>query len=201
MARSRDDPKLYWIDPEQRAIIPLEAFHISKSLQKTLRSKHFEIRCDTAFEQVTRACGEAADDRPDTWINEEIVQLFVELHQLGLAHSVETWREGRLVGGLYGVALGGAFCGESMFSRETDASKVALVHLVARLKQGGFTLLDVQFVTDHLQRFGAIEISREEYQARLADAIHLSAFFDRSPDLPWMAALDTPTPLRETPPI
>ncbi len=201
MARSRDDPKLYWIDPEQRAIIPLEAFHISKSLQKTLRSKHFEIRCDTAFEQVMRACGEAADDRPDTWINEEIVRLFVELHQLGLAHSVETWREGRLVGGLYGVALGGAFCGESMFSRETDASKVALVHLVARLKQGGFTLLDVQFVTDHLQRFGAIEISREDYQARLADAIHLSAFFDRRPDLPWMAALDTPTPLRETPPI
>ncbi len=189
MARSRDDPRLYWIDPEERGILPLEGLHVSRSLRKTLDAKIFDIRCDTAFEQVMRACGEPAEDRPDTWINEEIVRLFVELHRLGLAHSVETWQGDRLVGGLYGLALGGAFCGESMFSRQTDASKVALVHLVARLRRGGFTLLDVQFVTDHLKRFGVVEIPREDYQARLAAAIELAAFFDRKPDVPWREAL------------
>ncbi len=189
MARSRVDPRLYWIDPEERGILPLEGFHVARSLRKTLDGALFQIRCDTAFEQVMRACGEPAEDRPDTWINEEIVRLFVDLHRLGLAHSVETWRDGCLVGGLYGLALGGAFCGESMFSRRTDASKVALVHLVARLKRGGFTLLDVQFVTDHLKRFGAVEIPRADYQARLAAALERAAFFDRSPDVPWREAL------------
>ncbi|RAU21386.1 leucyl/phenylalanyl-tRNA--protein transferase [Paramagnetospirillum kuznetsovii] len=189
MARTRDDPKIHWIDPEERGVLPLERFHISKSLKKTLRADVFEIRCDSAFEQVMRACGEAAEDRPDTWINEGIIRLFVDLHGLGLAHSVETWRDGCLVGGLYGLALGGAFCGESMFSRATDASKVALVHLVARLKRGGFTLLDVQFVTDHLRQFGVVEIPRDDYLARLADAIRRRAYFDRSPEVPWEASM------------
>ncbi|MDO8605688.1 MAG: leucyl/phenylalanyl-tRNA--protein transferase [Phaeospirillum sp.] len=189
MARSRDDPRLYWIDPEQRGILPLETFHVSKRLRRTLRKGGFEIRCDTAFEAVMRACGEPTDDRPDSWINEEIVRLFVELFRLGLAHSVETWRDGRLVGGLYGLGLGAAFFGESMFSRETDASKVALVHLVARLKLGGFRLLDTQFVTAHLQQFGAVEIPRHAYQDLLAAAIGQNAYFDRRPGLDWQAAL------------
>ncbi len=189
MARSRDDPRLYWIDPEQRGILPLEGFHVSKRLRKTLRQGGFEIRCDTAFETVMRACGEPTDDRPDSWINEEIVRLFVELFRLGLAHSVETWRDGRLVGGLYGLGLGAAFFGESMFSRETDASKVALVHLVARLKHGGFLLLDTQFVTTHLQQFGAVEIPRDDYQDRLSAAIDRPAQFDRGPGVNWEEAL------------
>ncbi|OAN42938.1 leucyl/phenylalanyl-tRNA--protein transferase [Paramagnetospirillum marisnigri] len=189
MARTRDDTTLYWVDPTLRGILPLAGFHVPRSLRKTLKAEHFDIRIDTEFEAVMRACGEAAPDRPDTWINEEIVRLFVELHHLGLAHSVETWRHGRLVGGLYGLALGGAFCGESMFSRETDASKTALVHLVARLKHGGFSLLDVQFITDHLARFGAVEIPRDDYKARLSNAIQRPAYFSRGPDIPWERAL------------
>jgi leucyl/phenylalanyl-tRNA--protein transferase len=189
MARSAGDPRLYWIDPDRRGILPLDGFHVAKSLRKTLKSDRFEIRCDTAFEEVMRACAEPTPDRPDTWINDEIVRLFVELFRLGLAHSVETWEDGKLVGGLYGVALGAAFCGESMFSRATDASKVALVHLVARLKRGGFQLLDTQFVTDHLKQFGATEINREDYQRRLAAAIDLPAYFDRGPEVDWRAAL------------
>ena len=189
MARSREETRLYWIDPQERGILPLNRFHISKSLRRTLRRGQFEIRCDTAFETVMRACGEAAADRPDSWINDEIVRLFVELFGLGLAHSVEAWRDGELVGGLYGLSLGAAFFGESMFSRETDASKVALVHLVARLKLGGFQLLDTQFVTEHLTQFGAMEIPRAEYQECLAAAIHTPARFERGPDVPWEAAL------------
>lgn len=189
MARSREETQLYWIDPEERGILPLDSFHIPKSLRKSLRRGGFEIRCDSQFETVMRACGEAAPDRPDTWINDEIVRLFVELHHLGLAHSVETWKDGQLVGGLYGLSLGAAFFGESMFSRQTDASKVALVHLVARLKQGGFRLLDTQFVTEHLAQFGVVEIPRAEYQERLADAIHRPAHFERGPDVPWEMAL------------
>ena len=189
MARNRDDSQLYWIDPEQRGILPLEGFHIPKRLRRTLRHGGFDIRCDTAFEAVMRACGEPTPDRPESWINEEIVRLFVDLSRVGLAHSVETWRDGRLVGGLYGLGLGSAFFGESMFSRETDASKVALVHLVARLKRGGFTLLDTQFVTEHLRQFGAVEIPRAEYLERLSAAIEHHAIFDRGPDLGWETAL------------
>ena len=189
MARSREETQLYWIDPEERGILPLEDFHIPKSLRKSLRHGGFDIRCDTAFEEVMRACGQPAPDRPDTWINEEIVRLFVDLHHLGLAHTVETWKDGQLVGGLYGLGLGAAFFGESMFSRRTDASKVALVHLVARLKRGGFQLLDTQFVTDHLAQFGVVEIPRADYQERLADAIHRPAHFERGGDVPWEAAL------------
>lgn len=189
MARSRDENRLYWIDPERRGILPLEAFHVSKSLRRTLRGDRFDIRCDIAFEAVMRACGEATADRPETWINEEIVRLFVELFELGLAHSVEVRQDGELVGGLYGLALGGAFFGESMFSRRTDASKAALVHLVARLRHGGFRLLDAQFVTDHLKQFGAVEIPRADYQKRLAEALDEPARFDRDAAVPWELAL------------
>lgn len=189
MARSRSDARLYWIDPEQRGILPLTGFHVSHRLRRTLRRGGFEIRCDSAFEAVMRACGAPAPDRPETWINDQIVRLFVDLHQRGLAHSVEAWQDGILVGGLYGLALGAAFFGESMFSRRTDASKVALVHLVARLKAGGFRLLDTQFVTAHLSRFGAIEIPRQDYRRLLSDALIRPARFDPSPGLEWERAL------------
>lgn len=184
MARSHDDPKLYWIDPDQRGILPLEGFHLSRSLRKVLRKGLFDVRCDTAFEKVMRLCAEATPNRPDTWINEEIVHLFVQLHEMGLAHSVESWQDGKLVGGLYGLSLGGAFFGESMFSRATDASKIALAHLVARLKRGGYSLLDTQFVTEHLQQFGAIEISRQRYLRLLAQALDHKAEFLRELDVP-----------------
>jgi leucyl/phenylalanyl-tRNA--protein transferase len=179
MGERRDDPTLYWIDPEERAILPLDGFHLPRRLQRTVRSHRFEIRCDTAFTDVMRACAEPAANRRESWINEPILQLYSALFQRGQAHSVETWREGKLVGGLYGVSLGGAFFGESMFSRETDASKVALVHLVARLKAGGYVLLDCQFVTDHLRQFGVIEISRDVYRKKLAKALKLDARFQR----------------------
>lgn len=189
MARSRHDPRLYWIDPDQRGILPLEVFHIPRSLRKTLRRGAFELRFDTAFEEVMHGCAEPSSDRQDTWINDEIVRLFVELHRLGLAHSVETWLDGELVGGLYGLSLGAAFFGESMFSRVTDSSKVALVHLVARLKRGGYRLLDTQFVTEHLSRFGAMEIPRQAYLQHLSRAIDLPAVFPREEDVPWEEAL------------
>ncbi|MEO0036471.1 MAG: hypothetical protein RLZZ501_2494 [Pseudomonadota bacterium] len=181
MARERDDPRLYWVDPEWRGILPLDSFHVPHRLGRTLRRGGIEVRCDTAFDAVIRACGAPAPDRPDSWINAEIVRLFGALHRAGLAHSVESWQDGHLVGGLYGLALGGAFFGESMFSRATDASKLALVHLVARLKQGGFCLLDTQFVTEHLRQFGAIEIPRAEYRRRLAAALARPARFDPAP--------------------
>jgi leucyl/phenylalanyl-tRNA--protein transferase len=179
MGERRDDPTLYWIDPEERAILPLDGFHMPRRLKRTVRSNRFDIRCDTAFTDVMRACAEPAANRRESWINEPILQLYSALFQRGQAHSVEAWREGKLIGGLYGVSLGGAFFGESMFSRETDASKVALVHLVARLKAGGYVLLDCQFVTDHLRQFGVIEISRDVYRKKLAKALKLDARFQR----------------------
>ncbi len=179
MAERRDDSTLYWIDPEKRGILPLNRFRTPRRLARRVRSGIFEVRCDTAFREVISACAEPGRGRSETWINSEIVDLYCELHAMGRAHSVESWRDGRLVGGLYGVALGAAFFGESMFSRETDASKVALVHLVALLKAGGFTLLDVQFVTPHLSRFGAVEIHRSGYRQLLADALDRSAAFQR----------------------
>ena len=179
MAERRDDPTLYWIDPEKRGILPLNRFHTPRRLARRVRSGIFEIRCDAAFREVISACAEPGQGRRETWINREIVDLYCELHAMGRAHSVEAWRDGRLVGGLYGVALGAAFFGESMFSRESDASKVALVHLVARLAVGGFGLLDVQFVTPHLARFGAVEIHRSGYRQLLADALDRSASFQR----------------------
>ena len=188
MARSRTDRQLQWIDPEDRGILPLDGFHLPRSLRKTLRRGTFEIRFDTAFAQVMEKCAETAEDRDETWINDEIIRLFVELHRAGLTHSVESWRDGKLVGGLYGLALGGAFFGESMFSRETDASKVALVHLVAALRQGGFHLLDTQFITAHLSRFGAVEIPRTEYHHRLAAALSRHGTFPQGP-VPWEGAV------------
>ncbi len=172
-----EDGAIYWYDPDPRAIIPLENFHVPRSLARTIRRGQFEVRVDTAFRAVMEACAESTPGREVTWISQEFITAYSELHALGFAHSVECWRAGELVGGLYGVSLGGLFAGESMFSRATDASKVALVHLVERLRRGGFVLLDTQFMTDHLRRFGAIEIPREEYQARLAHALKCRARF------------------------
>lgn len=177
MARSRGDRRLYWIDPDLRGTIPLDGFHVPRSLKKTLRQAPFEIRVNTAFEHVMDGCAALAQGRNDTWINSDIIRLFVELHHLGLAHSVESWRDNQLVGGLYGLSLGSAFFGESMFSRQTDASKVALTHLVARLKVGGYCLLDTQFITDHLARFGAVEIPRRDYLVQLNQALARPARF------------------------
>ncbi|MDP6262314.1 MAG: leucyl/phenylalanyl-tRNA--protein transferase [Rhodospirillales bacterium] len=186
MAESRDDPDIFWVEPEARGILPLDRFHISRSLRKTLRGKPFDMRCDTAFSDVIGACRESAKNRRETWINDEIIQAYTDLHKLGFTHSVECWRKGRLVGGLYGVSLAGVFCGESMFSHVTDASKIALVHLVARLKYGGFVLLDVQFVTDHLKRFGAVEIPASEYLERLSQALEVQARFYSEPESPGL---------------
>jgi leucyl/phenylalanyl-tRNA--protein transferase len=177
MAERRDDPNLFWVSPESRGIIPLDGFHVSHRLARTVRSDRFTVKTDAAFAEVMRACAEPGPERKESWINAEILRLYMELHKAGHAHSVECWREDRLVGGLYGVRLGGAFFGESMFSRERDASKVALVHLVARLTHGGFALLDAQFITSHLARFGAVEIPRREYLQRLQDALETTAQF------------------------
>jgi len=177
MAEGRDHPDLHWIDPETRGVLPLERFHVPRRLKRRLRRGDFDVRCDTAFPKVIRACAEATAERPDTWINPTIERLFVELSESGFAHSIETWHDGRLVGGLYGVSLGAAFFGESMFSREDDASKVALCHLVLRLCKGGFQLLDTQFVTSHLSRFGVVEIPRREYRGLLARAVTTKAQF------------------------
>ena len=177
MAESADDPELFWVDPRRRGILPLDAFHVARRLRRVVRRRIFEIRCDSAFEDVIRACSEASEKRPNTWINDEIVRLYAALFARGAAHSVECWRDDRLAGGLYGVSLGAVFFGESRFSRENDASKVALVHLVARLRLGGFRLLDTQFLTPHLARFGGIEISRTRYHRLLAEALSYRAVF------------------------
>ncbi len=179
MGERRDDPKLYWLDPRLRAVLPLGGFHLPQRLARTVRAGRFEVSADTAFAETMRACAEPRPGHPESWINEPIVELYTELHRRGHAHSVECRRDGRLVGGLYGVTVGAAFFGESMFSRERDASKVALVHLVARLVMGGFRLLDCQFMTEHLRSFGAIEITREDFRTLLADAIDRTANFQR----------------------
>jgi leucyl/phenylalanyl-tRNA--protein transferase len=166
MAESREGP-LYWYSPDPRAIIPLDGLKVSRSLRQLVKKKVFNIRVNTVFESVIRECAE----REETWISEQIVQSYLELHRLGYAHSVETWRNEKLVGGLYGVAVGAAFFGESMFHAERDASKVALVFLVDRLREREFELLDTQFITPHLARLGAIEISKDEYVERLKHAI------------------------------
>jgi leucyl/phenylalanyl-tRNA--protein transferase len=177
MAESADDPGLYWIEPEQRGIIPLDGFHVSRRLARTVRSDRFEVRIDTDFDAVIAGCAEGTSERSKTWINGRIRRLYGDLFRLGHCHTIETWHEGRLVGGLYGVKIGAAFFGESMFSRERDASKVALVHLVARLKAGGFRLLDTQFTTPHLKQFGAVDIDRRRYHRLLEAAIIEEADF------------------------
>jgi leucyl/phenylalanyl-tRNA--protein transferase len=179
MGERRDDPKLYWLDPRLRAVLPLDAFHLPQRLARTVRSGRFEVSADTAFSETVRACAEPRPGHPESWINEPIVGLYTELHRRGYAHSVECRIDGRLVGGLYGVSVGAAFFGESMFSRERDASKVALVHLVARLIRGGFRLLDCQFMTEHLRSFGALEVPRDEFKLMLAEAIDRTATFQR----------------------
>lgn len=175
MADSRRAHEIFWVEPRKRGILPLDGLHLSRSLAKTIRSDRFTVTADKAFDQTVRMCAEATPDRPDTWINGEIERAYGELHRRGHAHSVECWRDGQLVGGLYGVKLGAAFFGESMFSRERDASKVALAWLVARLKVGGFRLLDCQFITDHLASLGAIEIDRDTYVGLLDAALGVSA--------------------------
>ncbi|MCD1642338.1 leucyl/phenylalanyl-tRNA--protein transferase [Aurantimonas coralicida] len=177
MAEKADDPGIFWIDPTERGILPLDGFHLPRSLRKTIRRAPFDIRVDTAFAAVVDGCAEAAPGRMETWINGQIRSLTLALAQEGFAHSVEAWDGDALVGGLYGVSLGGAFFGESMFSRRTDASKVALAYLWERLCRGGYQLLDTQFLTSHLERFGAIEIDRDTYQALLAEAITVDATF------------------------
>lgn len=177
MADSRDDPRIFLLDPDERGIIPLDGLHISRSLRKTLARAPFDVQINTDFLGVVKMCASEAPGRDNTWINDGIINLYGQLHEVGHAHSVECYEGEDLIGGLYGVSLGGAFFGESMFSHRTDASKIALVHLVERLRARGFALLDTQFITDHLRRMGAVEISREQYHARLASAIEIEASF------------------------
>lgn len=181
MAEAADDPALYWIEPQARGILPLTGVHVGKRLQRTIKQDKFEVRIDTDFFGVIGGCGAARAGRETTWINEKIRKLYFDLYDLGHCHTVECWREGQLVGGLYGVALGSAFFGESMFSYETDASKVALVHLAGRLIAGGFTLLDCQFVTEHLRQFGTVEIDRTEFHKLLDTALATVADFNALP--------------------
>ncbi|TCA38429.1 leucyl/phenylalanyl-tRNA--protein transferase [Rhizobium leguminosarum bv. viciae] len=171
MAESADDPEIFWVEPELRGVLPLDHFHVSKSLAKAVRKKPFEIRFDHAFDEVIAACAEETSGRPSTWINKTIRSLYSTLFDMGHAHTVEAWEGDELVGGLYGVSLGSAFFGESMFSRRTDASKICLVHLVDRLRERGFTLLDTQFTTEHLKTFGAIDVSKADYALMLSAAM------------------------------
>ncbi len=171
MAESADDPEIFWVEPDLRGVLPLDDFHVSKSLAKTIRRKPFEIRFDHDFEAVIAACAEETSGRPSTWINQTIRSLYASLFRMGHAHTVEAWDGDQLVGGLYGVSLGAAFFGESMFSRRADASKICLVHLVERLKHKGFVLLDTQFTTEHLKTFGAIDVPKDEYEHILSAAM------------------------------
>nr|WP_204326324.1 leucyl/phenylalanyl-tRNA--protein transferase [Rhizobium lusitanum] len=182
MAESADDPEIFWVEPELRGIIPLDTFHVSKSLAKKIRQDPFDIRFDSDFEAVIAACAEQTSGRPSTWINDTIRSLYSVLHHIGHAHSVEAWEGDRLVGGLYGVSLGSAFFGESMFSRRTDASKICLVYLVERLRERGFTLLDTQFTTEHLKTFGAIDVPKDVYATMLEKAMESAnlSFSDES---------------------
>jgi leucyl/phenylalanyl-tRNA--protein transferase len=171
MADGRDAADVFWVEPKKRAILPLDGFHVSHSLNKTIRADKFRVTRDTAFADVLKSCAETRPDRPDTWINPSIERAYGELHRRGHAHSIECWQDGALIGGLYGVRLGRAFFGESMFSRASNASKVALAHLVARMKFGGFALLDCQFMTDHLASLGAVEITKNDYASVLDSAL------------------------------
>jgi len=178
MGDARDDPNLFLVDPDMRGILPLEAFHIPKRLQRRIRQEPFRVTADTAFSRVMEMCAESADGRETTWINSTILNLYSALHREGYAHSIECWDDtGQLVGGLYGVSLGGVFFGESMFSRATDASKIALAYLVARLIEGGYVLLDAQFHNPHLEQFGLVEIPRADFKRRLKVALEVEADF------------------------
>ena len=181
MAEAQDDPTIHWINPKRRGILPLDRFHVPRRLARTIRSGLFATTADRAFNTVIRACAEPTPSRPNTWLNAKLIELYGALFRRGHAHSIETWRDGMLVGGLYGVSIGAAFFGESMFSRTTDASKVALVDLVGRLARGGYRLLDTQFLTSHLATFGAVEIERSDYQLRLHHALLLESSFPTEP--------------------
>ena len=182
MAERCDDPAVFWVDPKIRGVLPLDGVHVPRRLQRTVKNGAFEVRSNTAFAEVVDCCAAPKRGRRETWINRPIRDAVIGLHGMGFAHSVEAWRDGLLVGGLYGVALGGAFFGESMFSLERDASKVALVHLAARLRLGGFRLLDVQFTTDHLKQFGVTEIPGRVYLDRLEQALAVEAEFPAAVD-------------------
>jgi leucyl/phenylalanyl-tRNA--protein transferase len=181
MSESRHDPHISWFDPHKRGVLPMEKFHVPRRLTRTIRDAPYQVRTDTAFQAVVEGCASPRPGRWTTWINDSIIQMFTGLYSIGHAHSIECWEGDELVGGLYGVSLGAAFFGESMFSLHRDASKIALVYLVARLRAAGFTLLDTQFVTSHLQKFGAAEISRAEYLERLKGAVAKEAAFHRLP--------------------
>lgn len=189
MAESRDGDTIHWVDPRHRGVVPLEGFHISRSLARTIRRRLFQITTDRDFAGVVAGCA----DRPETWINEEIFSLYMGLHAMGRAHSLEVWQGGALVGGVYGVTLGAAFFGESMFSRMTDASKVALAYLVHRLRAGGFTLFDTQFLTPHLASLGAIEISRRDYLRRLEAALQGQGQFNPPGYQPLPSSVASPS--------
>ena len=184
MAEAADDPALYWIEPQARGVLPLDTVHVPKRLARTMRQGEFQVRINGDFDAVIAGCGAERPGRTSTWINDKIRRLYRDLHDMGRCHTVETWAGGRLVGGLYGVTLGGAFFGESMFSTERDASKVALVHLAARLIHGGFCLLDCQFVTEHLRQFGTVEISRAEFHTQLEAALRVEGDFLRLEEAP-----------------
>ncbi len=177
MSESRDDPTIFWVDPKLRGVMPLDQFHVARSLKKVVRRGDFEVTANRDFNAVIDQCARPRPGHNETWINDEIIRAYTEMHEMGLAHSVECWHEGELVGGLYGISLRGAFFGESMFSTRANASKVALVHLVARLRLGGYALLDTQFLTEHLKSFGAIEISGREYLERLERAMGVDGTF------------------------
>jgi leucyl/phenylalanyl-tRNA--protein transferase len=196
MADSRIAREIFWVEPKKRGVLPLDGLRLSHSLAKTIRSGRFEVTADKAFREVVSRCAEPTPSRPETWINPQIESAYAELHERGHAHSIEAWQDGRLVGGLYGVKLGAAFFGESMFSRMSDASKVALAWLVARLKVGGFRLLDCQFITDHLASLGAVEIGRDAYVSLLDAALGVAAGAGSAP--PDFFALDRPAPGSDT---
>lgn len=177
MAERKDDPHVFWVDPDWRGVLPLDSFRVPRRLARTVRSGRFQVTVDTDFDGVISGCSRRCARRPESWINDAIIEAYNGLFERGFAHSVESWYEGRLAGGLYGVALGAAFFGESMFSVERDASKVTLVHLVERLKAGGYVLLDTQFVTAHLERFGAVELPRGTYLMKLREALDREATF------------------------
>ena len=194
MAETAQSEDLFWLDPDQRAILPLNSFYIPRRLRRTARHHDFSIRIDTAFDAVVDACAAPRPNRPQTWINDTIRECYAALHQRGFGHSVEIWHEEKLVGGLYGVALGAAFFGESMFSTMRDTSKIALIHLVGRLIYGGFTLLDTQFTTDHLSQFGVMEIPRQSYRQQLSIATQQKAdFYGASEEDALFAALQSTT--------
>ncbi|MBO42208.1 MAG: leucyl/phenylalanyl-tRNA--protein transferase [Rhodospirillaceae bacterium] len=178
MAEDHDDPEIFWVDPRMRGILPLDRFHVPRRLRRTVRSSIYKVTVNADFNAVIEGCAKTVNDRPQTWINTKIIDLYTSLHYMGYAHSLECWRNGELAGGLYGVILGGVFFGESMFSRQRDASKVALVHLIYRMHAGNFAFVDTQFITKHLSQFGAIEIPRQEYIDMLKKGLKLPSNFE-----------------------